>query len=95
VFRIRKYDPGCSSQIPDIGFFTLPDPEVRKAPDPGSGSRNCMYISLCSADLSIGENLTVHFSAAHEYSSREDGNPRQDSTDVHGGNPALRIYIMY
>jgi hypothetical protein len=48
---------------------------------------------VCSADLSIGENLTVHFSAAHEYSSREDGNPGQDPTDVHGGNPALRIEI--
>ncbi len=48
---------------------------------------------MCSADLSIGENLAVHLSAAHKYSSREDGNPGQDPTDVHGGNPALKIEI--
>ncbi len=29
----RKYDPGCSSQIPDPA-----DPRVKKASDPGSGS---------------------------------------------------------
>jgi hypothetical protein len=28
----RKYDPGCSSRI------RIPDSEVKKAPDPGSGS---------------------------------------------------------
>jgi hypothetical protein len=36
----RKYDPGCSSQIPDLDadLLTIPDPGVKKAPDPGSGS---------------------------------------------------------
>jgi len=36
----RKYDPDCSSQIPDpdADFLPIPDPGVKKAPDPGSGS---------------------------------------------------------
>jgi hypothetical protein len=38
----RKYDPGCSSRIPDpdADFYPsrIPDPGVKKAPDPGSGS---------------------------------------------------------
>jgi hypothetical protein len=36
----RKYDPGCSSRIPDpdANFLPIPDPGVKKAPDPGSGS---------------------------------------------------------
>jgi hypothetical protein len=37
----RKYDPGCSSRIPDpdADFYPsrIPDPGVKKAPDPGSG----------------------------------------------------------
>ncbi len=40
VLSSRKYDPGCSSRIPDPGadFLPIPDPGVKKAPDPGSGS---------------------------------------------------------
>jgi hypothetical protein len=38
----KKYDPGCSSRIPDpdADFYPsrIPDPGVKKAPDPGSGS---------------------------------------------------------
>ncbi len=36
----RKYDPGCSSRIRIITFYPsrIPDPGVKKAPDPGSGS---------------------------------------------------------
>jgi hypothetical protein len=38
----RKYDPGCLSRIPDpdADFYPsrIPDPGVKKAPDPGSGS---------------------------------------------------------
>jgi hypothetical protein len=43
----RKYDPGCSSRIPgcssripdpNADFLPIPDPGVKKAPDPGSGS---------------------------------------------------------
>ncbi len=34
----RKYDPGCSSRIPDSDpdFLPIPDPGAKKAPDPGS-----------------------------------------------------------
>jgi hypothetical protein len=36
----RKYDPGCSSRIRMLTFYPsrIPDPGVKKAPDPGSGS---------------------------------------------------------
>jgi hypothetical protein len=32
-------DPGCSSRIPDpdLVFLPIPDPGIKKAPDPGSG----------------------------------------------------------
>jgi hypothetical protein len=35
-----KYDPGCSPRIPDPDFHPLwiPDPGVKKAPDPGSAT---------------------------------------------------------
>jgi hypothetical protein len=42
--RSRKYDPGCSSRIripdldPDCYPSRIPDPGVKKAPVPGSGS---------------------------------------------------------
>jgi hypothetical protein len=36
VLSSRKYDPGCSSRIPDpdADFLPIPDPGVKKAPDP-------------------------------------------------------------
>ncbi len=38
----KKYDPGCSSRIPDpdADFLPsrIPEPGVKKVPDPGSGS---------------------------------------------------------
>jgi hypothetical protein len=34
----RKYDPGCSSWILIFYPSPIPDPWVKKAPDPGSGS---------------------------------------------------------
>jgi hypothetical protein len=38
----RKYDPGCSSQIRILTFYPswIPDPGVKKAPDPGSATLN-------------------------------------------------------
>jgi hypothetical protein len=33
----RKYDPVCSSRIPDQ-FLPIPDPGVKKVPDPGSAT---------------------------------------------------------
>jgi hypothetical protein len=40
----RKYDPGCSSRIRIPTFYPsrIPDPGVKKAPDPGSGSKTLM-----------------------------------------------------
>ncbi len=42
----RKYDPGCSSRIPDpdADFQSIPDPGVKKAPDPGSGSATLIIL---------------------------------------------------
>jgi hypothetical protein len=36
----RSYDPGCYSRIPgpDLDFLPIPDPGLKTAPDPGSGS---------------------------------------------------------
>jgi hypothetical protein len=40
----KKYDPGCSSRIPDpdADFLPsrIPDPGVKKAPNPGSATLN-------------------------------------------------------
>jgi hypothetical protein len=40
--RSRKYDPGCSFRIRILIFYSsrIPDPGVKKAPDPGSRIRN-------------------------------------------------------
>ncbi len=39
VSKLSDYDPGCSSRIrvpdPDLEFLPIPDPGVKKAPDPG------------------------------------------------------------
>jgi hypothetical protein len=32
--KLSKYDPGCSSRIPDPDFLPIPDLEIKKAPDP-------------------------------------------------------------
>jgi hypothetical protein len=34
----RKYGPDCSSRDPDPDFLPIPDPGVKKAPDPKPGS---------------------------------------------------------
>jgi hypothetical protein len=44
----RKYDPGCSSRIPDPDFLPIPDPGVKKAPDLGSGT--LAYITVIHFD---------------------------------------------
>jgi hypothetical protein len=47
----RKYDPGCSSRIPDpdADSLPIPDPGVKKAPDPGSATlkNSPLKISVC------------------------------------------------
>jgi hypothetical protein len=53
----RKYDPGCSSRIPDTDadFYSsrIPDPGVKKAPDPGSGSATLQKTAEIKAFLTI------------------------------------------
>ncbi len=48
VSKLSKYDPGCSSRIrfPDLDPDILlnPDPGVKKAPEPGSGSTTLIYV---------------------------------------------------
>jgi hypothetical protein len=48
----RKYDPGCSSRIPDpdADFLPIPDPGVKKAPDPRSGSATLL---ACDNDVNV------------------------------------------
>jgi hypothetical protein len=43
----RKCDPGWSSRIRILTFypFRIPDPGVKKAPDPGSGSATLLKIA--------------------------------------------------
>ncbi len=40
VLSSRKYDPGCLFRIPDsnLDFLPIPNPGVKKTPDPGSGT---------------------------------------------------------
>jgi len=39
VFLTKKLkDPVCSSRILALNFFSIPDPGIKKAPVPGSGS---------------------------------------------------------
>jgi hypothetical protein len=44
----RKYVPGCSPRIPDPDFHPLwiPDPGVKKAPEPGSGSATLLRCTM-------------------------------------------------
>jgi hypothetical protein len=57
----RKYDPGCSSRIsdPDADFLPIPDPEVKKAPDPGSGSATLLESVLFLLAFPIGYFITI------------------------------------
>ncbi len=65
-FSSRKYDPGCSSRIRILIFYPslIPDPGVKKAPDPGSGSATLNYLhflELCSYFTLILENCHLPF----------------------------------
>jgi hypothetical protein len=54
VFLTKKLkDPVCSSRILALNFFSIPDPGIKKAPVPGSGSatyrmRSLLYNSTVS-----------------------------------------------
>jgi hypothetical protein len=47
----RKYDPGCSSRLQILTFYPsrIPDPGVKKAPDPGSRIRIRNTAHHCSS----------------------------------------------
>jgi hypothetical protein len=51
----RKYDPGCSSRIRILTFYLsqIPDPGVKKAPDPGSGSATVVAHPECLSRILI------------------------------------------
>ena len=67
----RKYDLGCSSRItdPDADFLPIPDPGVKKAPDPGSGSATLLfynwYCPMRKEWIKSGNNWWVFFKAIH------------------------------
>jgi hypothetical protein len=57
VLSSKKYDPGCSSRIPDPDAEFLPsripDPGVKKAPNPGSGSATLIPGNISESLLTI------------------------------------------
>jgi hypothetical protein len=63
----RKYDSGCSSRIldPDADFLPIPDPGVKKAPDPGSGSATLLNTYLCDFHLRRKWRLTTYLCDFH------------------------------
>ncbi len=49
----RKYDPSCSFRIPDLDpdFLSIPDPGVKKAPDPATLNLTLVFYSNGFDDL--------------------------------------------
>ncbi len=54
----RKYDPGCSSWIWILTFYPsrIPDPGVKKAPDPGSESATLSTCRLSIMNFDLAGN---------------------------------------
>jgi hypothetical protein len=67
----RKYDPGCSSRIRILIFYPsrVPDPGVKKAPDPGSGSARLI--------LTCGEHVEEYVEWDGDPQVAEDLHPAQ------------------
>ncbi len=71
-FSSKKYNLGCLSRIPDPDAdflpFRIPDPGVKKAPNPGSGYATLdywvlMYVSFpCSVSTSVYRQKSLEFS---------------------------------
>jgi hypothetical protein len=68
----KKYDPGCSSRIPDpnVDFLPsrIPDPGVKKAPNPGSRIRipdPQHWVSYCTPNtfLQLAKGSLIAFRA--------------------------------
>jgi len=65
--RSKKYDPGCSSQIPDPDADFLPSriqgSKRHPIPDPGSGSATLIYLmvsDMVQKILSVGYNFITY-----------------------------------
>jgi hypothetical protein len=67
----RKYNPGCSSRILILIFYPsrIPDPRVKKAPDPRSGAATLDFCRLKSIVLSRCRLLTMWRMPRHHVSS--------------------------
>jgi hypothetical protein len=60
--KISENYPGCSVFIPDPGglIFTIPDPGVKKAPDPGSATLDSsMFNSVIPPNLELQFPLSL------------------------------------
>ncbi len=55
--RIQVYDPGCSSR-PDPNFLPIPNPGVKKEPDPGSGSAT-LPIKPLQVQVGVSRTLEI------------------------------------
>jgi hypothetical protein len=64
VLSSRKYDPGCSSRIPDsdADFYPsrIPDPGVKKAPDPGSATLHFCLSGANTVNLKRPDGFFYH-----------------------------------
>jgi hypothetical protein len=65
----KKYDPGCSSRIPDqdADFLPswIPDPGVKKAPNPGS------RIRIRNTDYGVPDHILWCYSVSQELGSEQ------------------------
>jgi hypothetical protein len=63
----RKYDPGCSSRIPDLDadILPIPDPGVKKAPDPGSGSATLLTQVFLGPKEVVGSDMGLFLIVGH------------------------------
>ncbi len=55
----RKYAPDCSSRIQNMIFLLIPDPGVKKAPDPGSATPN---LNIHSESMRGGKGVSPNIS---------------------------------
>jgi hypothetical protein len=85
-----KYDPGCSSRIPDPDPYfypsRIPDPGVKKAPDPGSRigirntGKNLLRIFFLVEDKFKELALLVHKEEKEEADEEKNGEEEEQAT---------------
>jgi hypothetical protein len=68
VSKLLKYDPGCSPLIRILIFYPsqIPDPGVKKAPDPGSRIRNTGRKKLLGSSVTTSSGIEKYFSTARQ-----------------------------